>query len=269
MLIKNMYASLLCGILFFSWTVCCGDWDRSPFQREFEEWPAKIHQIVQKRSSGRLIVFHNQPENFIFTAPNQLNLYLMTYDIKHAERQSRGELLLRTFFGFIYMYLPHAFILLFLGLWSGILGFISFWIILFTGRYPQSFFEYQVKLIRWQARVSARQLNLVDGYPAFGLDSVDPQVTVEIPYPERLSRGMLLVKLFFGFFYVLLPHAFVLLFLSIGVYVVLFIGWWIILFTGQLPVGMHNFLVGFLRWNQRVNLYISNMTDEYPPFSLS
>ncbi|HMV09198.1 MAG TPA: DUF4389 domain-containing protein [Cyclobacteriaceae bacterium] len=193
----------------------------------------------------------------------------MTYDIKHAESQSRGELLLRTFFGLIYMYLPHAFILFFLGLWGAILGFISFWIILFTGRYPQSFFEYQVKLIRWQARLSARQLNLVDGYPAFGLDSVDEKVIVDIPYPERLSRGTLLLKFFFGWLYVAIPHGFVLFFLVLGAYVVLFLGWWIILFTGKLPVGFHNYLVGILRWGQRVNLYMANMTDEYPPFSLS
>ena len=193
----------------------------------------------------------------------------MIYDIKQAESQSRGELLLRTLFGFIYMYLPHAFILIFMGLWGAILGFISFWIILFTGRYPQSFFEFQVKLIRWHARLAARQFNLVDGYPAFGLDSVDPQVTVEIPYPERLSRGMLLLKAFFGWLYVAIPHGFVLFFLTIGVYVALFIGWWIILFTGRLPEGIHTFLVGYLRWNQRVSLYLSNMTDVYPPFSLS
>lgn len=193
----------------------------------------------------------------------------MTYDIKHAESQSRGELLLRTFFGLIYMYIPHAFILFFLGLWGAILGFISFWIILFTGRYPQSFFEYQVKLIRWQARLSARQLNLIDGYPAFGLDSVDEKVIVDIPYPEKLSRGMLLVKAFFGWLYVAIPHGFVLFFLALGAYVVLFLGWWAILFTGKLPVGFHNYLVGVLRWGQRVNLYLANMTDEYPPFSLS
>jgi len=193
----------------------------------------------------------------------------MTYDIKHAEKQSRGELLLRFFFGWIYMYIPHAFVLFFLGLWGAILGFIAFWIILFTGRYPQSFFEYQVKLIRWNARVSARQLNLIDGYPGFGLDVVDPNVVVEIPYPDRLSRGTLLLTFFFGWLYVVIPHAFVLFFLSIAVWFVLFIGWWIILFTGQLPVGMHNFMVGFLRWNQRVNLYMANMTDTYPPFSLS
>ena len=192
----------------------------------------------------------------------------MTFQIKHAESLSRGELLLRTFFGMIYMFLPHAFVLIFMGLWGAILSFISFWVILFTGRYPQSFFEFQVGLIRWQTRLNARQYNLTDGYPAFGLDSKDEAVTVDIPYPESLSRGMLLVKAFFGFIFVIIPHGFVLAFLSIGVMIALFIGWWAILFTGKLPAGIHNFVVGYMRWNTRVSIYLSNMTDTYPPFSL-
>ncbi len=192
----------------------------------------------------------------------------MTFNIKHAESLSRGELLLRSFFGFIYIYLPHGFILIFMGLWGAILSFISFWIILFTGRYPQSFFEYQVGLMRWRARVQARQFNLTDGYPAFGIDSQDEAITLEVPYPESISRGMVIVRLFFGWLYVIIPHFFVLWFLGIGVMFALFIGWWIILFTGKLPEGIHNFIVGVLRWSTRVSLYMSNMTDTYPPFSL-
>lgn len=192
----------------------------------------------------------------------------MIFNIKKAESLSRGELLLRSFFGIIYIYLPHGFVLLFMGLWGAILSFISFWIILFTGRYPQSFFEYQVGLIRWQMRLRARQYNLTDGYPAFGIDSKDEAITLEIPYPESISRGMVLVRLFFGFLYVIIPHGFVLFFLTIGVLFAQFVGWWIILFTGKLPEGIHNFIVGYLRWATRVSLYMSNMTDTYPPFSL-
>lgn len=192
----------------------------------------------------------------------------MTFNIKHAESLSRGELLLRTFFGWLYIFIPHAFVLFFLGLWGAILGFVSWWVILFTGRYPQSFFEYQVNLLRWRTRLSARQFNLADDYPAFGLTSVDPVIQVDVPYPQSLSRGMLLVKAFFGFFFVLIPHGFVLYFLAIAVLFINFIGWWIILFTGKLPVDLHDFIVGFLRWSTRVNLYMGNMTDVYPPFSL-
>ncbi|MFZ2906505.1 MAG: DUF4389 domain-containing protein [Cyclobacteriaceae bacterium] len=192
----------------------------------------------------------------------------MTFNIKHAESLSRGELLLRSFFGWIYIYFPHFFVLIFMGLWGAILGFIAWWMILFTGRYPQSFFEYQVGLQRWQMRVNARYFNLTDGYPAFGIDSKDEAITFDVPYPEKLSRGMLLVRAFFGWLYVLIPHGIVLYLLTLAVLVVWFVGWWIILFTGQLPAGMHNFIVGYMRWTTRVNLYMGNMTDTYPPFSL-
>lgn len=193
----------------------------------------------------------------------------MTFDIKHQEQLSRGELLLRSFFGFIYIVLPHGFVLLFMGLWGAILSFLSFWIILFTGRYPQSFFEYQVGLMRWRMRLQARMFNLVDGYPAFGISSQDENIVLEVPYPEKLSRGTLLLKAFFGFFYVLLPHGIVLYLLFIGAMFVNFINWWSILFTGKVSKSLHDYLVGVLRWGNRVGLYMGNMTDTYPPFSLS
>ncbi|NQY67733.1 MAG: DUF4389 domain-containing protein, partial [Flavobacteriales bacterium] len=86
--------------------------------------------------------------------------------IERQESYSKTELLLRGFLGFLYIDLPHAFLLMFFGIWSRILTFLSMWIILFTGRYPESFFEFQVGLMRWNVRWKARSYNLADGYPA-------------------------------------------------------------------------------------------------------
>lgn len=192
----------------------------------------------------------------------------MTLDIKHAERLSRGELLLRTFFGLFYIQLPHGFVLVFVRLWGAILSFISWWIIMFTGRYPQSFFEYQVGVIRWQVRLTARIWNLADGYPAFGISVTDDATQVEIPYPQSMDRVSVLLRTFFGFFYVLIPHGFVLFFIAIGAAFCFIIGWWAVLFTASFPLSMHKFLVGYWRWSTRVGLYMQYMTDTYPPFSL-
>jgi hypothetical protein len=191
----------------------------------------------------------------------------MKLTVKYQESYSRGELLLRTFFGAFYIALPHMFLLLFVGLWGSILSFISFWIVLFTGRYPESFFEFQVGLYKWQLRVNARIMNLSDGYPAFGMKGEDEYTSLEIPYPENLSRGLALVKALFGIFYVLLPHGFLLLFRAIATQFVVFIAWWAVLFTGRFPESMHTFVTGYLRWTMRVNLYMGYMTDEYPPFT--
>lgn len=191
----------------------------------------------------------------------------MKLTIKRQESYSRGELLLRTFFGWIYIAIPHAFLLFFIGIWSGILTFISFWAILFTGRYPQSFFEFQVGLQQWNLRVNARIMNLSDGYPAFGIDATDEFTSFEMPYPENLNRGLQIVKLLFGFFYVILPHGFILIFRSIAVAFMTFLAWWVVLFTGSYPKSWHAFNVGLVRWQVRVNLYMTFMTDDYPPFT--
>ncbi|MGJ3236981.1 DUF4389 domain-containing protein [Marivirga sp.] len=192
---------------------------------------------------------------------------MLTFEIKHQDRYSRGELLLRTFFGWLYILIPHVFLLFFMSLWGAILGFIAFWVVLFTGRYPQSFFEYQVKLIRWNTRVQARISNLADDYPPFGLDAKDEYVNVDVKYPERISRGLVILRVLFGIIYVIIPHAFILFFRLIWTQILVFIAWWVVLFTGEFPKSWHEFIVGTFRWQTRVNLYMSYMTDEYPPFS--
>jgi len=192
---------------------------------------------------------------------------MMTFEIKHQESYSRGELLLRSFFGLFYIILPHAFILAFVGIASVVLSFLSFLVILFTGRYPQSWFEFQVKYMKWTIRLNTRIYNLSDGYPAFGLNATDENVTFDVTYPESISRGSVLMRGLFGWLYVMIPHGFVLALLSIAVSVVSFIAWWAVLFTGSFPRSLFGFILDFKRWSQGVSVYMAYMTDDYPPFS--
>ncbi|MDP6908716.1 MAG: DUF4389 domain-containing protein, partial [Flavobacteriales bacterium] len=147
----------------------------------------------------------------------------MKLTIAHQDEYSRGELLLRAFFGIFYISFPHMILLAFFGIWSQIITFVAWWVILFTGRFPESFFEFNVKLMRWQIRVNARLYNLVDGYPAFWLDGTDEFTSLEIPYPESLGRGHLLLKSFFGWLYCIVPHVFVLYFRMIASMVLMFL----------------------------------------------
>ncbi len=188
--------------------------------------------------------------------------------IKHQEHYSRLQLVLRTLFGWLYMIIPHVFVLYILAIANGILTFIAWFAILFTGRYPRSFFNFTLGVTRWSLRLAARILNLSDGYPPFSLCAADENVKFELPYPERLSRGMLLVKTLFGIFYVIIPHFVVLYILLIPVGIFSIIAWFSILFTGQYPKMMHDFVTGWLRWATRVQVYFI-MSDSYPPFKLS
>jgi hypothetical protein len=189
--------------------------------------------------------------------------------INYQDSYSRGELLLRTFFGIFYIQIPHFFVLYFLFIGALFVNFIAFWAILFTGKYPRGMWNFMLNLQRWVLRLNASTNNLTDGYPAFGLKAQDPNSGIELEYPESLSRGMLIVRLLFGFFYVLIPHGICLLFLQLAAIFVRIIAWWAVLITGKYPKGMHDFLVGVIRWAVRVNLYYYNLTDTYPPFSLS
>ncbi len=186
----------------------------------------------------------------------------MNLQVQHQEKYSRMELLLRTFFGAIYIGIPHFFIFSFLSIGYGALSFVTFWAILFTGKFPRFCFDFMLKL-----RVGSSLFNLCDGYPPFGMDAAWPPVTLDIEYPEKSSRLGLLLRAFFGPIYIMVPHGFCLAFRFIGQSVINFLAFWAILFTGKHPEGMHAYSVGTYRWIYRVMAYTIMMTDTYPPFS--
>jgi len=92
-------------------------------------------------------------------------------------------------------------------------------------------------------------------------------VTFDVEYPEKLSRGWVVLKMLFGWLYVGIPHGIVLWLYGIAVGIVTFIAFWVILFTGKFPRGMYDFVVGYMRWSLNVGVYLSLLRDEYPPFS--
>jgi len=192
----------------------------------------------------------------------------MKFSIRHQDSYSRGELLLRSFFGFIYIVIPHYICLMFLGLAAMLMTLVAFFAILFTGKFPKGMFDFVVNVNRWGIRLVARMMNLSDGYPAFGLDVKDNNVVLEVPYTGSSNRLTVLLRAFLGIF-LLIPHAICLMFLQIGMMICILLAWFIVLFTGKYPKGMHDFVVGTMRWGVRVGLYMNFLTDTYPPFSMA
>jgi len=184
-------------------------------------------------------------------------LYPITLEVDYLERQSRWKTLLRLFLAIPVL----IFAALLLSAAYGIA--IATWIaILVRGRIPGWLFEFQVKLIDWQARAIAYTFLLTDTYPAF--EGAYP-VRFDAAYPERLARWKVLIWKYIT----ALPHTVVLQFLWIGALFSIVIGWFAVLFTGRFPRGLHGFVVGVGRWNLRVQGYVLSLTDEFPPFSLS
>lgn len=191
---------------------------------------------------------------------------MLTFEIQHQKEYSRGELLLRTFLGWLYIAIPHALALLIFAIALWFMSFASFFIILFTGVTPQWYYDYVVGLQRWSLRVSSRLYNLADGYPAFGMNGTDDKTTFDLQF-WQISRGQLLLRTFLGIFYAGIPHLFALYIRMIATVVLAFLAFFAVLFTGKYPENWHSFNVGTMRWATRLNLYLTWLYRDYPPFA--
>jgi len=66
------------------------------------------------------------------------------------------------------MALPQYIALMFVGIAAGIILFLSWWAILFIGRYPRVFFDFITWYFRWSMRVTGYTYLVTDKYPPFG-----------------------------------------------------------------------------------------------------
>ena len=184
--------------------------------------------------------------------------------------------------------IPHAIALVFLWIAFLVLTFVAFFAILFTGRYPRGIFDFNVGVMRWGWRVVFYSYNALgtDVYPPFSLaDDPSYPAHLEVDYPPSLSRGLVLIK----WWLLALPH-----YLVVGIFaggawagfdaanhndwtwsssggligLLVLIGAIVLLFTGQFPRQLFDFVMGMNRWVARVAAYAALMTDKYPPFRL-
>jgi hypothetical protein len=180
--------------------------------------------------------------------------------------------------------IPHWIVLALLWIAVIPLTAVSGFAILFTGRYPRAIFDFNAGVMRWTWRVSYYAFSALgtDRYPPFSLEP-DPSFPADlsIDYPERLSRGLVLVK----WWLLAIPH-----YLIVGLFAGGWAGWYsddwrvnagsgligilvlvaavILAVSGSYPGPLFDFVMGMNRWCYRVLAYAALMRDEYPPFRL-
>lgn len=165
--------------------------------------------------------------------------------------------------------IPHLLVVWALTMVRDVLTFIAFFTVLFTRRIPRELFDAIAMTFRYEWRAMSYALFLREDYPPFDFrtgsddDGVDPHTVVTFAYPEQMSRWQPLVKWLLA-----VPHYFVLFALGIAAMVVVIAGFFAVLFTGEYPQGLRDFLVGVYRYNLRVQAYVGLLTDQYPPFGM-
>jgi len=180
---------------------------------------------------------------------------------------------------------PHLFVLFFLWVAFLAVSVIAFFSILFAARYPRSLFQFNVGVLRWTWRVWYYSYAVLgtDHYPPFTLADVpDYPAHLDIDYPERLSRGLVLVK----WWLLAIPQYLVVGILAGGaatawsgngrgawgggglIGLLVLIAAVTLTFTGSYPRSIFDFVLGMNRWVVRVVAYATLMTDRYPPFRL-
>ena len=203
--------------------------------------------------------------------------------------------------------IPHFFVLFFL--WFALIftTIISGFSILFTGRYPRPLFDFAVGVLRWSWRVAFYSYSALatDVYPPFTLVPGGYPADFDVDYPERLSRGLVLVK----WWLLAIPHLVI-----VSVFTGAVWSWWnqngtsvswnttkdfsqwddagtwasdvgqgagfsllgilvliaalMVLFTGNYQRSLFDLVMGINRWIYRVSAYTLLLRDEYPPFRL-
>ena len=93
--------------------------------------------------------------------------------------------------------------------------------------------------------------------------AVEYPVRLVIPQKEEPDSW----KVLFQWWLFVIPHWTFLAFLGVGVLVAWVISFFSILFTGEYPRILFNYIVGVQRWGIRVSCYMAMLRDEYPPFS--
>ena len=188
-----------------------------------------------------------------------------------------------------FLAIPHYVVLAFLWLAFVLLTAVAGAAILFTGRYPRRIFTFNVGVLRWSWRVAYYATTGgigTDRYPPFTLEALpDDPAALDVDYPERLSRGLVLVK-----WWLLAIPQYLILALLLGsvrwthlgdnplhadpgggagiLGLLVLVAGVMLLVTAKYPQPLFDLIVGLNRWVYRVIAYAALMTDEYPPFRL-
>ena len=181
---------------------------------------------------------------------------------------SRGLAAAGIFFLKWFLAIPHFIIVGILGYLALIAGYIGYFVVAFTGNLPGGIQNFITWWLRWWIRTYGWTAGISDEYPPFETDPTGYGVDATLPRNESPSKGLAVAGIFLVKAIGASPHLIVLGVLMFVALIAIWIGYFAVAFTGNLPEGIQDFVAGVFQWFARVAAWLTGLTDEYPPFSL-
>ena len=181
------------------------------------------------------------------------------FDMEYQQQQSR----LTTFFRFITA-IPGLFVLV---LWSIALWItvpISWFALLFTGRYPRGLYDFNASFARYATYVYSYCYLATDRWPGFsGAPDIDYPVHLRLgePLPEY-NRMKVLFRIILAIPVYLIAYA-----MGIVAQIAAVIAWFAIVITGREPEGIYQMLRLGLSYQHRAMPYGLLLTEDWPEFT--
>jgi len=156
--------------------------------------------------------------------------------------------------------------LLFASLWGIAVFFaviVAWFALVFTGRYPQSLYDFNASFLRFINRVNGFTWLMTDEWPSFaGEEEYDYPVRVLIPGPkDEYSRAKVLFRI------ILFIPVYILLFvMNVILEVVGIVAWFVIVFTGSFPDGLYKPMRAAAAFSVKASAYGLLLTEDFPPF---
>ena len=94
------------------------------------------------------------------------------------------------------------------------------------------------------------------------------EVFLHIEHQKEYSRGELLLRMILGLIYIDLPHGLCLLGLGLTCMLCSVLAWFTVLFTGNHPEGLYQFMNRSLQWLARWAATAMNLVDGFPALGL-
>jgi hypothetical protein len=188
-------------------------------------------------------------------------MYPVSYE---ADAALEGRNRLTTFFRYI-VSIPWQIVVALYGIVAQIAAIIAWFAIVFTGRYPDGLYNFNVGFLRMASRVNGFNYLLTDEWPPFNGEE-NPQYPIRVgvaPPLDAYSRLKTGLRLIFG-----IPVYLLAIVQSLILSVCALIAWFVILFTGRLGEGLFNPMRSASAYLTRAGAYFLLITEDWPPFSL-